>query len=189
MAYKTKKTSDDFDRSDRPSKRVFTASTTNYLIKNGYNKPFEWLELDENGNLVPFDSPEAKKNAREDVFLHYGNAYRAFECKEVRKYPSDIWFKVEKGVICDTDKFPAFDELYAASGIPTNWVEIYPLSDDIRIWPLYKMDKYSLDHDDFTFNEITIDPDSPLTTEDRGLLPVSKAITIPIIKNDQQGDS
>ena len=27
MAYKTKKTSDDFDRSDRPSKRVFTAST------------------------------------------------------------------------------------------------------------------------------------------------------------------
>lgn len=181
----------DFD-SDRPSKRIFTASTYAYYTEHGYTKyPIEFFEMGNDGKLIPFDSPEAKTTAREDVFVKYGNKIRAYELKEVKKYPSNIWFKVLKGVICATEKFPAFDELYAASGIPTSWVEIYPMSDDIRIWDLYgNFDKDSIQHDDFVFPEIGIDPTSPKVEKDRGLLRVEDAVTIPIIidKKDKLDD-
>lgn len=185
-------TNEEFKNCDRQSKCDFTASTYNYYVQNGYPVP-EYLEMDKNGNLIPFGSPEANGSSREDVFLRWGNIVKAYEIKECYDYPSNIYFKVLDGCICDDKKFPAFDELYAASGITTSWVELYT-DDKIRIWPLYKMDKENLPRAPFRFRKWGIKKNSPKIVEIRPKLDVKDAIMIDRIRDksindDQQGDS
>lgn len=124
---------------DRQSKYDFTASTVNYLESIYPNKEITLVfkELDEDGNLVDFDSDNVSTTSKTDLVMFFNDVKYVIELKERwGKYTSDYYGEdSKKGWILETNKK---NELLNKQGIPL-YVNLYT-NDKIRFWNLNKVD-------------------------------------------------
>lgn len=120
---------------DKQSKYDFTASTVNYVSEKYQNKNITivFKELDDEGNLVEFDSADASSTARTDLIMFFNDVAYNIELKERKgKYHSEFygkegdkegWFvNLEKYEVLMKDKkyIPIFSNLYP-DGIVRTW--------------------------------------------------------------------
>lgn len=120
---------------DRQSKYDFTASTVNYLQEKYMDKDITvvFKELDDEGNLVEFDSADASSTARTDLIMFFNDIGYNIELKERwGKYHSEFygkegdsegWFvNIEKYDVLMKDKkyIPIFANLFP-DGVVRTW--------------------------------------------------------------------
>ena len=102
----------DFDRSDRQTKKDFTASTTTLLVSSGYNRSdIEWYEFTSAATFVPFGSELAYTSAPIDAILVYKKKYIRYIELKGRDYVSTEDFFKEEGSMCNKGKIENFERI------------------------------------------------------------------------------
>ena len=171
----------DFD-CDRQAKRDFTASTVSYWKEKGKDTSrLAFWEKTKAGTLVPFDSPDADRESRLDVYICYSAVtdgrldavlWWSAELKE-RSYPSTANFFITGGSYLNTEKIEAMKEEPDYAHI---WVELYS-DGKIRLWNLTHIDIGELPEVWSGIKRYTV-KNGPRIRQKRRLLPISKAIEI-----------
>ena len=154
---------------DRQAKNDFTASTDAYDKEEAYPGTFQFFEMDDNGNLVPFGSSAVSITSHYDIWGNYitsaGTQKYVFELKE-RHHLSTRYTTA----FINEEKWPEFLP-YIEKGWKAIWVELYT-DDTIRVWDLTKVDFTQLPLSKRWIKKTTVDPNSPKVLQLRREIPM-----------------